>query len=334
MGFLHVLLMILKILGIVLASVLGLILLILLMVLLVPFRYRIEGHKKDDIFVLARLTWLFHLLNISFTYTGSKSPLAQVRIFGKIFYDSTEFPEKEIKKEVREGSKEAEKKAAEQIPDSKKKKKTGKQISESKQGNAKNVKSTPEEKSENGINDKPKELDMTLPKSETEEYESYTEQETKTFFTRIRDKLLSVIFAPVRLVRTIRYKYRVLYDFIQLEENKTGIRLLLKSISGLLKHMRPRNTKGYLNYGTGDPSSTGYILAVLGIFYGKYGKSIRICPNFEEPEFECELIMKGRIISIVLIVLFIKLWFNKNFKSLRTNFGKFQTDFGKSAAVS
>ncbi len=81
-----ILLGILKVIGILLLTLLCLVLLLVLIVLLVPIRYRAEGAwHTDERRVDARVTWLFHLLNVSFNLNienGLKSALS-IRILGR-----------------------------------------------------------------------------------------------------------------------------------------------------------------------------------------------------------------------------------------------------------
>ena len=73
MGFLQVLLLILKIIGILFVSVIGLILLAVVVVLFVPVRYRLQGHKAEDYGIEAKITWLMRLFRVRVKYdSGTK----------------------------------------------------------------------------------------------------------------------------------------------------------------------------------------------------------------------------------------------------------------------
>ncbi|MDO4614030.1 MAG: hypothetical protein Q4B15_00210 [Lachnospiraceae bacterium] len=77
---------ILKVIGILLLSLLCLVLLLVLIVLFVPIRYRAEGvWHPDERRLDAGVTWLFHLLNVSFNLkyeSGLKTGLS-IRILGR-----------------------------------------------------------------------------------------------------------------------------------------------------------------------------------------------------------------------------------------------------------
>ncbi len=78
---LHILLLILKIIGIVLLCILGLLLLGIACALFVPVRYRIEavrreGEGEPPVVVTVKVTWLLHFVNVLVRFNGSLSARA------------------------------------------------------------------------------------------------------------------------------------------------------------------------------------------------------------------------------------------------------------------
>ena len=69
---LHVILWILKIIGIILAVLLGIVLFVLLLILFVPVRYRAFLSKRQTVFVDARVTWMFPFLSVPIEYREEK----------------------------------------------------------------------------------------------------------------------------------------------------------------------------------------------------------------------------------------------------------------------
>jgi hypothetical protein len=84
---LHIILFILKIIGIILASIIGLLLFIIVIVLLVPIKYRVTADKKEDLMAEAKITWLFRLLYLHISFKDNHYKM-RFRILGKVFYDS------------------------------------------------------------------------------------------------------------------------------------------------------------------------------------------------------------------------------------------------------
>ena len=83
----QVLLLILKIIGIALASILGLVLFVLLVVLFVPIRYRARIiYNPERLEVTGRVSFLFSMLRVTVRYL--KKLTYQGRLFGIVFLDS------------------------------------------------------------------------------------------------------------------------------------------------------------------------------------------------------------------------------------------------------
>ena len=64
----HIILLILKIIGIILLVLAGLLLLATGTVLFVPLRYRAEGEVYGNLKAKGRVTWLFHLISVTASY--------------------------------------------------------------------------------------------------------------------------------------------------------------------------------------------------------------------------------------------------------------------------
>ncbi len=101
---LHILLLIFKIIGIVIAALAGLLLLAVLIALFVPIRYRFEGKKYSDIVVRGKVTWLFGLVHLRVLYLQDKLNIV-LKIVGYRFYDSNA-PDRKRHKKKRHRTKE------------------------------------------------------------------------------------------------------------------------------------------------------------------------------------------------------------------------------------
>lgn len=134
---------------------------------------------------------------------------------------------------------------------------------------------------------------------------------------KIKDKIVHILGIPKRIYEKLKHKADVLRDFLEDEKNKKGIALCKKILVKALKAIAPRRGSGKLTIGTGDPSSTGYAMAGLAVLYAKLKGKLKVTPDFEQKIIEGEGKLKGRIYLITLLVLFCKLWFNKNFKALK-----------------
>lgn len=301
MGFLQVILLILKIIGILLASVIGLLLLVTAVLLFVPVRYRLQGHKTEDYAVEAKVSWLLHLVRARIEYTSESKLFYEVRILWFLFLSSDEAWNAAKEEKQKRNAEEKTKKPKEITPLTKKQ-------TVSKENNF-----SAEEPA-----------DTSQPETETEKKNWFEKilEKIRTILQTVREKCRAI----KKTIETLWKKADTVVAFLKDETNKAAFRTSWTTLVQILKHLGPTKIRGYLAFGMEDPATTGYILAVLGIFYGKYGKSFSIRPNFEEKQLESELKAKGRIRMSRLLYLVWKLWRNKEFKGLLDNIKQLKSD--------
>ena len=83
---LHILLLVLKIIGIVLLCILGMLILGTACALFVPVRYQIETVRKEGkgeppVAITVKITWLLHFMNVLVRFSGSLSVRARLMVF-------------------------------------------------------------------------------------------------------------------------------------------------------------------------------------------------------------------------------------------------------------
>lgn len=147
------------------------------------------------------------------------------------------------------------------------------------------------------------------------------------FFQKVKlgfEKFKNLFHTLGESISNILNKWDKIKSFYRL--NKLGIKQSFYAIKKVIKHIMPRKIKGQLEFGTGDPCSTGQALGVAACFYGLYGKSVQIIPNFNEQIIEGNLYIYGRIRLVTLLIIAIKLILNKNFKELIKNFRALKED--------
>ena len=84
----------------------------------------------------------------------------------------------------------------------------------------------------------------------------------------------------------------------------------------MLKSISPRKIRGSVLIGTGDPASTGQILAVYGMLYPLLGYHIDIVPDFEQQIIEGDLYVKGKITVFKALKTAWIVYFNKDLRRL------------------
>lgn len=303
----QVLLLILKIIGIALAVILGLVLFVVLVVLFVPIRYRARIiYKSEHLEVKGRVTFLCSMLNVTVQYLEKLT--YKGRLFGIVFLDS----EKEKKPKNEKKPKQLKKPKESKIEEHKVEQEEVTPLEE--QEEVKSEEPFVEE------NEQPS-LDEVLDEMIAEEgLEVTSEAESKlSFFEKIRlkiEKIRDTIDNVIGKIKKIWHQKEEIQRILEKPETKLAISFAWNKIVKILRHILPRKLKGYLIFGSGDPATTGKVLAILSIVYAKTGPLIDITPNFEEKQIECDLEFKGRIQLIVLVVLAVQLILKKEVKQL------------------
>lgn len=290
---LTVLLLILKILGIVLLVLLGILLALLLIVLFVPVRYQGSGYREEGdpvpMHVQLKVTWLLHLVRVSFIYPEEAFLKVKVLFFQIL-------PAKEKKKKA------SNKKEADGKKPKTDKKEVGSDVSDttsdqkiSDEGNAAD---------EDGGDDRRTLLDFVRKLFSAIRNIKYT-------IRKIYDKINHII-------HNIRYYIKIL----QTESFKRAFVLCREQLLRLMKMVLPRKVSGTFTIGMEDPAATGQILSIYGILYPLIGDSITVIPDFEKPVMEGSFRFKGKITAFTLIRIAAKIYFDKDLKRVICLFKK------------
>ena len=293
----HVILTILKILGIILLVLLGLLLVIVLSVLFVPVRYRLEGEKSSPGWSEAngkvRVSWLLHLIHLRIQYREKELDW-ECYLFGvplkKAGAAVREWKKKRRKKKVQE-QKERRKKAVQQ------KKKPEKRTAAKKKGQEKPLQI--EEKTE-----------IKTAERKQQEKEKVSDKLSR-FWNRCKKIVGSILKFPGKLKKkltNIRLTFRGFCDKIKRwrtlwneESTQAALHFLTEKGRKLIRHVLPRKIRGSITFGCEDPALTGQILGAVAIAYPLYGKGVAVYPRFEEKILEGQLQVKGRIVVACLL---------------------------------
>lgn len=304
-----VILMILRIVGIALLVILGLLLAVVLAVLFVPVRYRADGSFHEELTASAHVTWFLHLLSTRIIF--EKEMNVKAFICGIQIYPRAARIKKQSCPHGYSGSEGQEDMRAGM---------TGK-------------------RPENGETVKPAEaVKFTEPVTplepagdSKEKADAFEEADRETFGTEGRtkqkefstgnmtDRLKRLVQKLQDSLRDIRSTLRGLYERLSYyksiwdrEETQRAFRLASAQLSKTMRHVLPRRTDVYAVIGTGEPASTGQILAVQGMLYPWLGDKIHIVPDFEEEHFEGEFHLRGHIRAGVLGFYVLRLMFDRD----------------------
>ena len=264
MGIIHIMLGILKVVGILLLIVLGILLLAVLAALFCPVTYSAVGRRDAEAYEgHVRIGWLFRLISFTFTFGSEREGDFCIRIFGIPLNRK----KKKASKKSLQASRKEEFKPAE--PEKIVEKKTEQEHGEK-----------TEKEAERKI-----ETDSVLQKL----------QEFLKQIPGIPKKFLDVLKKISLTVHHICDKINQIKEFLESERFSRLKALFFQEGKRTICHIRPRKIKGHIKIGTGDPYRTGQLLAVAGIFFPVYGEHITIEPYFEQKILEGNMSVKGRI---------------------------------------
>lgn len=326
---LHILLLILKIIGIVLLVILGTFLLGIACALFVPVRYRIEAVRKEGdgeppVALRVKVTWLLHLINLLVRFHGEFFVRARIFIFTVFRIPKKENrhrkPEKEGKSRKEKGQKKEEK------PKQPESEEDREQQSEKPVETAQDS-DVSQERLENAA-------EMTQTPADDELWEESEEEQKKPgFLDKLRaiPKILRALYEKIRgLFENIQYtissfcdKIRSISDTIEYyreivegEPFKRSFALCSGELQAVFKSLKPRKFEVSLIVGMDDPASTGEILAVCGMLYPIIGGHVDVRGDFENKRLEGHVLVVGKLRMFTFLRTAIKIYFNKDIRKL------------------
>ncbi|MCI8668064.1 MAG: DUF2953 domain-containing protein [Lachnospiraceae bacterium] len=321
---LHIVLTILKILGIILLALLSLVLVLLLCVLFVPIRYsaRIDYHGK--LTADARVSFLFRML--SFRFQKNIRMTMTFRIFGINTHwlddESDERSLKGRKKRMKQMEKETEmfERLSEEIHQkqqsepSSESEETFEELQKLEKQRDAFVKREQDQKTEH--------MQQTIQESkisgnETEHSERISVfDRIKNFFSSIQLKIKYIFRRFCDTIRNIYEKSKRLKEVLQDETIWQAFRDVKTEAIRLLKHIRPRRIKGYLHFGFDSPCNTGKLYGFICMFYTVLPKNFLLQADFDQKVLEGDLLIKGRIQIYYLLIIALRLYRNDNLRQV------------------
>ena len=285
MKALLILLGILKWIGIVLLALLVLLLLIVLVVMLSPIKYRLEGEKKAELCGSFGVSWLFGAVKVDGGYTPAEQLKMKVKVLWFTLVGGEEKPKKE-KKPKKAKKKKPEKENIKTEPD----------LQAAEKVEPKKEEKPAEEKKQEVPKQKMKEpkqaktvrrvkLSEIEEKPPTEDTEIVLLEEDDAFFTGKETEEKKKKVPPI------------VKEIWSIEDKKGIFKALGKLLKRLIKGILPGDIFVKATVGTGDPTTTGYMLALAGILTAKFGNDIQISPDFTKATAEdIEVRVKGKIV--------------------------------------
>ncbi len=321
---LHILLLILKIIGIVLGALLGIILLGIVLVLFVPVRYRAEVMRTESgdsppVVVRAKAGWLLHIVNIRVNYPADV--WLRVRI---LFFTIFKMPKQE--KEKAEKTKPAKKRSAKTKPE---KTKSEKAKPETAKSETAKPAEEPEKPAETVKTDDAAALETTGPRQLSAD-ETAEEGADGKKRRRIKFSLKELWIKICKFFQNIWYTLKRICDkikaiwknieyytgILQSDTFKRSFALCKDELRQIFAYLKPRKLQADLVIGLDDPAATAKILSYYGILYPFVGNHVNIVPDFDGKRLEGSVLVKGKIKMFTFLKAAIRIYFNKDIKRL------------------
>lgn len=327
---LHIIIFILKIIGILLLVILGLILLLVSSVLFVPITYKVRAERKDGVIqVRAVAGWMFRLLSVHYRLHTSQEPmqLLQGRILGIPVWKPLE-PKKEKPKKAEKKSKEKQSKPKQMEAKQLEQKAEVKSSDKAKERLKKDltpgtaVATIPQPEPEVSRQEQPqdKQAQTKPPRQSILKKLLYAIRRIYGKITAIGRGLFSLVVKLLHMPEKASETIGTLTDFWNLEENVKVRESIWRELKFLWKHSRPRKADLTLHFGFEDPSWTGQCMGVLSILNVWYPGRIFLKPEFEQEIFEGTLYIKGHMMLAVPLLSIFRLWRDENVMKIYRRF--------------
>ena len=366
---LHILLMILKIIGIILLAIIGIALLIVILILFVPIRYRIQAHRYDDTMAKVNVSWLLSAIRFTLKYNGAEVD-TKIRILG---FDGSKFingDTKQKQEDIIDYTNEEEKTEPKMEPkacdtdaldenksdnvsnntngigksddtnkdndidtkdstnkdnviDTKDSTNTDNDIDTEDDTNTDNGIDTKDgTNTDNGIDteDSINQSDI----SSSKEQKKKNTRKPKNIFSRLVFKAKKIyhkfktwckkLMNMLKKADDIKTKLLALAEFIDSREFKDNFAFVKVQLGRFFKHIMPLKHRIKLEFGTGSPDTTGEILGALAVVMALTGMNIQVMPDFDNAIFRGEIYMKGRIRLFNILIIALKVYFNKELR--------------------
>lgn len=301
---------ILKIIGITLLCILGLILFLLIVVLFVPIRYKVmaDSNINDNVkeyHVKAKVSWLLHLVHGKYEYPGEEGFVLKVGPFAVYGKKKKEKPDK--KKQTKQKAKE----------------KTS-EISENYENKEADL-IVQEKTTQDDIMQEEMTQDEYTILEDLQEVENDKKQNRKSLKEKIlytRQKICDKINKMRQKIKDILTNMKKYVGILQSEAFKESFASCKDSLARLFRMIKPRKVKIKGTAGLGSPDTTGYMCAAIGVISPFFKKQIQVIPDFENYVIEGNAVIKGRIYLFVILIIAIKLFFDKNIRKVMDMFHK------------
>ncbi|MBR5667072.1 MAG: hypothetical protein IKW95_05240 [Lachnospiraceae bacterium] len=349
----HIVLLVLKIIGIVLLCILGLVLLILAALLFAPFRYEadIAGDLQEKALTgKAYVRWLLRIVSFKTDIRSPKDIRYTLRVFGIPVKRGTFAGEEE------ESTSGETAETTEEKPEGKTEEAAKPETAEDKTEGSGKTEEAEKPKTEEPKAEKPKaeenpeaaEKPAEKPEAAAESVSQDSAEETVTFSEeqgeeagasegsepeeekkngirkRIQDKVdqlkakgASLLDSVRALFELLKRKKGLLAKYIRKKSTKRALKTAWVNAKWILLHIAPKKYSGELSFGMKDPSLTGTVCGLISPVYVQIADKLQLYPDFEgELKVSGHGYIKGRIRLWGILIRAWRLYRDKNIRKV------------------
>ena len=336
---LHVILLILKILGIIFLVAVGFFLLSVYAVFFSAIPYRIEVRKKEDIQMKVFASWFFRIVTVRFQmdHESGWEPVFQMRLLGYPLWQNVEdgarwkrlkrfrkWLKKKFQSRWRQerATKPAEEQPVREEPAGEEPAQNMESPAEDPAEKADEAMTVCEDPEENGIPPS-KQRKEAAPADHTEHRRK---AKKKTVFEkagyasyRVCDKIRQIwkkITGLGSRIQNIGKRKDTLLEFWNLEEHRRAREAVSGEIRYLWKKLRPKKVRGRITFGFADPADTGICMGAAGMLCAWYPKRLEIVPDFDQEILEGEILLKGKARFYVIVRVLWRIYTNEDIRHM------------------
>lgn len=325
----HILLTVLKIIGILLAVIFLLLLFFVLVFLFGPICYRAKGQYEEERFLKVSVSWLGVVLRCH-AYWQEEKLRWQVRAFGFLIASNDPKVKKKREKKYRKKNEEKDRKTAK--AEEKlllEEEKTFEEESHQMEAEFSDPmdRASVEESSVDNFSfeerkdqEKETEIPEKMPDLSGEEEQKMEEspengnsileemeKRFRSFQKRIHNRIAQIKAIPHKIKKKIQsiragiHRIEEYREFFFGERNRPAFTHIWQNLKKMFCHILPVKLKGDVTFGLEDPYRMGQLLTVLAIFYPLYEDKFTLHPDFEQPGFSGHFFFRGRVIPGYLL---------------------------------
>lgn len=330
---LHILLLVLKVIGIILAVILGILVLLVCVVLFAPVCYEIRGKCGGNLNSLRgkiKITWFFRLVRADVHYKN-RTVKWRLQIAWKKFLGGSYVPEEiTVEKPVRrsqqntvkyEMDQEKKEEQNEREEDFKKEQKEPEEPEEIQEPEAVKRCQEIQEDYEKTFQKPEKSKETQKTRKENEGKIGRLCQKIKRIYHRIKCTIQNFCG---RIKSLLEKKEKLTQFFLEDETHTGAFAKVKKECFRLIKKLRPKKLEIRAVIGFEDPVWTGRTLAVFAFLYPFFEDRLEIRPDFEKKILKGSLYCKGHMRGIYFISAAWRLFWCKNVRKTYKDFKNFE----------